>query len=120
MDATTSATDSVNNDFRIGKSLGINPSSGQIKDKTQENQSTAVSFTKNEVVSMTESLNDYTRDLQTNLGFSVREEGPGRQIIVEIKNSDTNEVIKQFPPEEMLEIKERMAELVGLIFDQSV
>ena len=68
---------------------------------------------------MAEALNEYSEDLQTNFGFSVRED-LNNQIIVEIKNKETNETIKQFPPEELVEIKEKMGELMGLIFDISV
>lgn len=122
MSAATSTANSANNEFRIGQTSHIHtsPGQGQLRNKAADNQESPVSFTKNEIMDMTEALNEYTQDLQTNLGFSIREEGIGKQIVVEIKNTDTNEVIKQFPPEEMLEIKARMEELVGLIFDQSV
>lgn len=122
MSAATSTVNSANNELRIDQTSLIHTSSGQgqLRNKAADNQESPVSFTKNEIMDMTEALNEYTRDLQTNLGFSIREEGIGKQIVVEIKNTDTNEVIKQFPPEEMLEIKARMEELVGLIFDQSV
>jgi flagellar protein FlaG len=116
----TSTPNSVNNEFRVGQTSHIHTSSGQLRNKAADNQETPVSFPKNEIMDMTEALNEYTQDLQTNLGFSVREEGLGKQIVVELKNTATNEVIKQFPPEELLEIKARMEELVGLIFDQSV
>ncbi len=64
-------------------------------------------------------LNEYMDDLQTHLGFSVRED-LGRLVIVEIKNRKTDEVIKQIPTEELLKIMENMKELSGIFFDQSV
>ena len=42
------------------------------------------------------------------------------QVIVEIKNRKTNELVKQIPSEELVTIKEKMAELTGLLFDKSV
>jgi flagellar protein FlaG len=68
---------------------------------------------------ITEILNDYMDDLQTNLGFSIRED-LGSQVIVEIKNRKTDEMVKQIPSEELLRIMENMKELSGIIFDQSV
>ncbi len=42
------------------------------------------------------------------------------QVIVEIKNIETDELIRQFPPEELLQIREKMIDLTGLLFDQQV
>ena len=72
-----------------------------------------------EIKELAETLNDYMDDLQTNLGFSIHEE-LNHQVIVEIKNRETDELIKQIPSEELVEIRERMAELTGLLLDKSV
>ncbi len=68
---------------------------------------------------LAEDMNDLMDDLQTSLGFSVHEK-LDHQIVVEIKNRETNELIKQIPTEEFLAIKEKMEEFRGLILDQSV
>jgi flagellar protein FlaG len=72
-----------------------------------------------EAKGLSEELNDYMDDLQTDLGFSIHED-LDNQIVVEIKNRETGELIKQIPTEEMLQIKEKMKELTGLLFDQRV
>ncbi len=41
------------------------------------------------------------------------------RVVVQILNAD-NEVIKQFPPEELLEVLERIREVTGLIFDRQI
>lgn len=124
MNTTNANIAAVATDFTIEKSqagsqTGTLPPASQDKDKPVQSRESSVSFTKREILEMTEALNEYTEELNTNLGFSVRE-GANKQIVVEIKNTDTNETIKQFPPEELLEIKEKMAELVGLIFEVEV
>ena len=53
----------------------------------------------------------------TSIGFSIREE-LNHQVVVEIKDKETKELIKQIPAEELLAIKEKMEEFTGLIFDQ--
>lgn len=72
-----------------------------------------------EAKDLTLEMNEIMNDLQTSLGFSIREELKG-QVVVEIKNRETNELIKQIPAEELLKIKQKMEEFTGLIFDQSV
>lgn len=76
-------------------------------------------FSNKETQEMVEVLNEFMDDLQTNLGFSIRED-LNHQVVVEIKDRKTDELIKQIPTEEMLMIKEKMEELTGLIFDQSI
>lgn len=72
-----------------------------------------------EMKQLAEEMNDIMDDFQTSLGFSIREE-LNNQVVVEIKNRQTDELIKQIPAEELLAIKEKMEELTGLLFDQSV
>lgn len=68
---------------------------------------------------MVDELNDYMNELQTTLGFSVTKD-PHNQIIFQIKDRNTNEVIRQIPTEEIQKIKEKMNELTGLLLDQHV
>ncbi|MFH1155857.1 MAG: flagellar protein FlaG [Pseudomonadota bacterium] len=66
---------------------------------------------------MVDELNAYMDDLQTNLGFSIHEE-LGNQVVVEIKNRQTDELVRQIPSEALQKIKEKMIELTGLFFDE--
>lgn len=72
-----------------------------------------------DIKELADSLNEYMDDLQTDLGFFMHEE-LNHQVIVEIKNRNTHELVKQIPAEELVTIKEKMAELTGLLFDKSV
>ncbi len=72
-----------------------------------------------EIKELAETLNEYMDDLQTDLGFFMHEK-LNHQVIVEIKNRKTDELIKQIPSEELVMIKEKMAELTGLLFDTSI
>jgi flagellar protein FlaG len=65
-----------------------------------------------------ENLNEAMNELQTSLGFSVREED--RQVVVTVTNRSTDEVIRQIPAEEVLQIRDKMAEITGLLFDKKV
>lgn len=126
MNTNNTAVTSVKSDFQVERHQAINPAANQANrnqsavnraDKVAEAEKSSMST--EQVQDMTETLNEYTEDIQTNLGFNIREE-LNNQIVVEIKNKQTDEVIKQVPPEELIEIKEKMGELVGLIFDTSI
>lgn len=69
------------------------------------------------VKELAETMNDAMDSLQTRIGFSIRED-LNHQVVVEIKNRDTDELVKQIPSEELLAIKEKMEEFTGLLFDQ--
>jgi flagellar protein FlaG len=72
-----------------------------------------------EIKKIADTLNQYMDDLQTDLGFFMHEK-LNHQVVVEIKNRNTDELVKQIPAEELVRIKEKMAELTGLLFDKSV
>lgn len=105
-------SDTVENLDKIQKTQTLQ---NQTKAKEQEEKPSSTE----EMQELTEELNEYMDDLQTNLGFYVKEDKK-YQIIVEIKNRKTDELVKQIPSEELLTIKEKMEELTGLIFDAKV
>lgn len=76
-------------------------------------------FSAKEIKELVAEMNEIMDDLQTRLGFSIRED-LDHQVIIEITDRETKELIKQIPTEEMLAIKEKMEEFSGLIFDQKV
>lgn len=71
------------------------------------------------VEQLAKEMNEMMDELHTSLGFSISEKFQ-HQVIVEIKDRETNELIKQIPSEELLDIKEKMLEFTGLLFDQNV
>lgn len=89
----------------------------RLKEETNKKQDNLLSV--KDTKELATQMNEIMDDLQTSLGFSIREE-LNHQVVVEITDRKTNEVIKQIPSEELLTIKGKMEELTGLIFDQSV
>lgn len=86
-----------------GKGLSSNKKKGQAPSPMEE------------MKDMVEFINDQINNLQTNIGFTINEKYDN-QIIVEVKDKKTDEVIKQIPSEEFLKIKEKMEDLIGIIF----
>jgi flagellar protein FlaG len=71
-----------------------------------------------QVVAMVDTLNEYMDELQTDLGFSIHDKT--NQVIVSVTNRKTDELIRQIPAEELVTIREKMAELTGLILNKVV
>ncbi len=104
------------------KDLGsIQQEQGKTLKDTKENDkgNNTLQPTIEETDEMVEDLNDYMNGLKTSLRFSISED-IDRQVIVKIKNRETDEVIKQIPAEELINIKKKMEELTGMLLDHSV
>ncbi|MFO7752544.1 MAG: flagellar protein FlaG [Desulfobacteraceae bacterium] len=93
--------------------------SERIQNDRKEKQQKEEGLTSEETNELTEELNDYMDDLQTKLGFSIHDK-LNHQVVVEIKNRETDEIIKQIPAEELLDIKEKMLEFRGMLLDHSI
>jgi flagellar protein FlaG len=114
-------------DFNPEKSNGLMPPSSQTRpvNGVETNRPDRKTDTSKDTLSIEETkkiadeLDDIMENLGTNIGFQIREE-MGNQVVVEVKNRQTNELIRQIPSEELLKIMEKMEELTGLIFDQRI
>ena len=60
--------------------------------------------------------NDLLARMNIKLDFNLDKQT--EEIVVKIRNKENNEVIRQIPPEEMLELAKRMEEMSGILLDQ--
>lgn len=101
-----------------------NASSLKITELRQQMSDSGRTEQKNEDLSveearaMADSLEGYMEILTTSLGFSVNENVD--RVVVTITNKQTDEVIRQIPAEELIALREKMKELTGIIFNESV
>lgn len=65
-----------------------------------------------------EEINDTIEALNKDLRFMIHEESD--RMMVEVINLDKNEVIKEIPPRELLDMIGRIREMVGLIIDEKI
>ncbi|HSV30819.1 MAG TPA: flagellar protein FlaG [Atribacteraceae bacterium] len=63
-------------------------------------------------------LNQVLAILDIEARFSVHEKS--REIMVTLLNRDTKEVIRQIPPEKVLDMLAQLKELVGILFDEVI
>ncbi|MFH2060191.1 MAG: flagellar protein FlaG [Pseudomonadota bacterium] len=107
--------DKATDEIKRSKSIQTQPE--------KDNQKKSVTI--DQIDDLSKELNNFMEDLRTSqglrtsLGF-VMHEKLDNQVVVEIKDKETGEIIRQIPPEELLKIREKMIEQTGLLFDQKI
>lgn len=81
-------------------------------------EAAAPTISREETEELVEALEELTETLQTKLNFSINE--TTNDIVVKVIEKESDTVIKQFPPEELLELQEKMMDLAGFLFDTDV
>jgi flagellar protein FlaG len=61
------------------------------------------------------SVQNYLADLNSSLSFEVHEQAG--ELMVQLINRDTREVIRQISPEDLLQLNDKLEELRGVLFD---
>lgn len=67
---------------------------------------------------MAEKTQAYLDDLKIKLDFEVYEETG--EMVIRIFNRETEELLREIPPKDLLELHHKVAELRGILFDQKV
>lgn len=75
-------------------------------------------FSDVELEESVEELNDTIEALHKDLKFEIHESS--ERMMVEVINMDNNEVIKEIPPREVLDMIGRIKEMVGLLIDEKI
>jgi len=76
------------------------------------------SMTPAEVEESVEEINHFLQGMKRNLSFSIDEDS-GHSIIM-VKDSESDEVIRQIPSEELMVLRKKMDYVVGILFDAKV
>ncbi len=71
-----------------------------------------------EMAKVVEDIQRRFDSMGASLGFSVNEET--EDIVMEVTDRESGELIRQIPSEEVLALRAKLDELVGLLFDQKV
>ena len=86
-------------------------------EKEQKNQLSAAEI-KARVKETADSLNEMSSLLKYGIRFGYDEKAS--EMLVNVIEKDTNRVIRQIPSKEILAMRAKMAEMVGLLVDQEV
>jgi len=90
----------------------------QASEQKSEDPGNSAKLTKKDVEEMVEALEDFANTVQTRLNFTI-DDGT-EDVVVKIMDKETDEIIKQFPAEEILELREKMQDLSGFLFSTNV
>jgi flagellar protein FlaG len=116
------ATTSVNGSGgAVGQAMPAPPTikENQVSTNQLQQDQNETALATEDTKELVQDLNELMDGLQTSIGFSIHE-GDNNQVVVQIKDRRTSELIKQIPSEELLVIKEKMEEFTGLIFDRRI
>ena len=90
----------------------VNAEGGEAKKKV----STQVSLTKEELETVASDLSNFMKTLNTDIEFSIHERS-GR-MMVKVVDNKTHDVLKEFPPEELLDTIGAIRDYVGALLDK--
>jgi len=71
-----------------------------------------------EVRESVKDVNEIVDQVKEGLSFQIHEDT--EELMVQVIDVNTDEVIKELPPEEMLDLKARIHEMVGILIDEKV
>jgi flagellar protein FlaG len=111
--ATPTAEKASTNVNRQQQSLKTKDSVQLKKENIAEQKSVEKSSEK-----LVDELNKELSILNTRLSFSVDEKT--NKTVVRIIDTSNNDVIKQFPPEYLLKVSQKITELIGLVVDEKI
>lgn len=96
----------------------INVQTSLKTDNSKPEQNTLDQITRKDAEEISEVMNKISEMVNTQLKFEVYEET--NTVYVQIVDRETKEVVKQIPPEEMLELSAKIREMVGILLDEYV
>ncbi|GAB6138172.1 flagellar protein FlaG [Halanaerobaculum tunisiense] len=98
------------------KKEGINLQAEK-KEEAKE-QKSEKKLTKEQVKEGLEKLNETVQTFHEDLQFELHEDS--NRMMTKLVKTDNNEVLKEIPPEEMLDMIGRIKNMVGLILDEKI
>ncbi len=95
---------------------GVLGSGARQSEPQHDHQTQAIS--PEQTKALVERVQHYLAELNTRLSIEVHDKTG--ELVVKVINRDTNEVIRQFPPQELLKLHDQLEELRGVLFDVRV
>jgi len=93
-----------------------NQESKLVADEDTEEKQPQLSPT--EVTDTVNEMNSFLQSMNRNLSFSIDEQ-LGQSVII-VKDSESEEIIRQIPSEELVVLRKKMDDVVGILFDTKV
>jgi len=95
-----------------------NDNSGRKPESLREKQEYTEQELEDEVRESVKDVNEIVDKVKEGLSFQIHEDT--EKMMVKVVDLNTDEVIKELPPEEMLDLQARIHEMVGILIDETV
>lgn len=103
-----------NNSEKLKNDNAIKSQPDSLQEQNEYNQEELEEDVKESV----KDINDIVKKVKEDLSFEIHDET--ERMMVKVIDLNTKEVIKELPPEDMLDLSARINEMVGLLIDEKV
>lgn len=87
---------------------------------TKEESSSQVKLSQQELEDAVKEIQQRFASMGSNFKFGFYRDRETESIVAQLRDKKTDEIVKQFPPEEVLNLREKLQDLIGLLFDEKV
>ena len=107
-----------NNSNNQSTRVNRNDNSDRKPESLREKQEYSEQDLEDEVRESVKDVNEIVDKVKEGLSFQIHEDT--EKMMVKVVDLNTDEVIKELPPEEMLDLQARIHEMVGILIDETV
>ena len=107
-----------NNSNNHSTRVNRNDNSERNPESLREKQEYSEQELEDEVRESVKDINEIVDKVKEGLSFQIHEDT--EKMMVKVVDLNTDEVIKELPPEEMLDLQARIHEMVGILIDETV
>jgi len=107
-----------NNSNNQSTRVNRNDNSERNPESLREKQEYSEQELEDEVRESVKDINEIVDKVKEGLSFQIHEDT--EKMMVKVVDLKTDEVIKELPPEEMLDLQARIHEMVGILIDETV
>lgn len=87
---------------------------------TKEESSNQAKASLKELEDAVKEIQQRFQSMGSNFKFGLYTHRETNSIVAQLRDKKTDEIVKQFPAEEVLKLREKLQDLVGLLFDEKV
>ncbi|MBU4263863.1 MAG: flagellar protein FlaG [Proteobacteria bacterium] len=86
----------------------------------KEDASSQGKLSQKELEDAVKEIHQRFQSMGSNFKFGLYEHQETKSIVAQLRDKKTDEVVKQFPSEEVLKLREKLQDLIGMLFDEKV
>lgn len=103
-----------------GTTLNLNEQALHGKKATKEEQGKKEELSREDIEEAVEEIQGRFETMGSSFKFGLYEHLETESIVGQLRDKSTGEVVRQFPAEEVLQLRAKLQDLIGLIFDEKV